>query len=642
MTNRTNNHWKCLLLLFGLSAPVYGQFKINFSELQQKYPNDDMVVLREEERITISTEQNQLRIVSDHQEEFLFMNEQASRFANHSIRYSEFYQDIKDLEATAYLPEGNRYQKVTVKEIKTEKPSSNGIFYDDMLVKKFNFEGVRKGAIGKVSYKETIKDAHTLSGFLFGRYIPVMQGAFSVTFPSAVKLSYKTYGNMQGVQFQSSQSKGATTYSWKVTDVPSYPYESHAPNLRYMAPQVFLFIEEYTLNGISQPVLSDERQLFNYYVSLIKNVDQQTDSHLNAVVDSLTRGKSEDEKIRSIYYWVQDHIRYLAFEDGLGGLVPRPANTVFHKRYGDCKDMATLLNGMYKRAGIPSHIAWIGTRSIPFKYHENPSLSVDNHMIAAIQKEGKWIFLDATADNIDYGLPTPHIQGKQALVMLSNEKYVIAEVPEVEEGRNIRRDTMEVWIRDSHLTGKGRCTYEGLSKMMMKDKLIHLSESQKQTFYQSLFNRGTNKCKVEHVQVTDLKARDQALRFGYDFAVQEYVRVIEGEKFVNLHLSRPLQNAQIESTRKLAIERDFRTVDELVTILHLPSGTRLGYLPEGKSYAHDRFGFQITYSHEGSKVVARNRIYQKSLLIEKEDFTAWNEMIEQLNEAYNESISLLK
>jgi transglutaminase-like putative cysteine protease len=637
-----NKPWQWLVLISLFNFPAYGQSKINFTELQQKYPNDDLVLLREEEKITIRTDQNRLRIEAEHQEEFLFMNEQANRYADHHIRYSDFFQAIGDLEAFTYVPLGNRYQKVAVKEIKTEKPSSQGIFYDDTFVKRFNFEGVKKGAIGTVSYKETIKDAHTLSGFMFGRYIPILQGDFSVTFPASVKLSYKTYGNMQGVIFQTSQSKGSTTYSWKIAQLPSYPYEANAPNLRYIVPQVFLFIEEYTMNGQTHPVLSDERKLFNYYVSLIKNVDQEADSQLNAVVDSLTRGKSEDERIRSIYYWVQDHIRYIAFEDGLAGLVPRPARSVFQKRYGDCKDMATLLNCMLKRAGIPSHTAWIGTRSIPFKYHENPSLGVDNHMIAAIRRDGKWIFLDATADKIDYGLPTPHIQGKQAMVMLSEQEFTIADVPEVEEVRNSRRDTMELWIQETSVQGKGRCAYDGLWKMTMKYKLANLSEANKQTFYQSLFNRGTNKCKVGPVQETDFKARDQALRFGYDFEVPDYVRVIQGEKFVNLHLSRPLQNAQIEETRKMAIERDFRSVEEQVTILHLPAGTRLGYLPEGKSFTHDRFGFQITYSQEGSRVVARNRIYLKSLMIGKEDFSAWNEMVSRLNEAYNESISLLK
>jgi hypothetical protein len=629
------------LLLACLICPVaFGQIRADFNQLQQKYPNDELVMLREGEKITITSAASGLQIESEHHEEYLFMNEQASRYASHGIRYSEFFQDIQDVEAVTYLPEGSRYRKVPVKDIKTEKPSSRGIFFDDVMVRKFDFEGVKKGAIGTVRYREIIKDPHTLSGFMFGRYIPVLNGDFSVTFPSTVKLSYKTYGNMDGVTFQTTQSRGQTTYSWKVKDVAAHPYESDAPNIRYFAPQVFLFIEEYTHNGITKPVLSDEKKLFNYYVSLIRDVDHTADSKLGAMVDSLTSGKTEIEKIRSIYYWVQDHIRYIAFEDGLGGFVPRNANSVYQKRYGDCKDMASLLTSMLKRAGIPSHTVWIGTREIPFKYRENPSLGVDNHMIAAVKRDGQWIFLDATADKIDFGLPTTHIQGKQALVMLSEKDFTIAEVPEVEHTRNFRRDSVEVWIRDSGVEGKGRSTYEGLWKMDLKYKLEGLSDAQKEDSYQSMFSRGTNKCKVEEVTGSDLKARDQPLRFSYHFQVPDYVRTIGSEQYVNPHLSRPLQNSRIDDSRKLPYERDFRFSDDLTTIVHLPAGYQLTYLPENKSYSHEKFGFKLTYVHEGNRVVLKNYIYLKSLLIAKEDFGAWNEMITRLNEAYNENLSI--
>jgi hypothetical protein len=224
--------------------------------------------------------------------------------------------------------------------------------------------------------------------------------------------------------------------------------------------------------------------------------------------------------------------------------------------------------------------------------------------------------------------------------MLSEQDFTIAEVPVVEETKNTRTDRMELHLRNDEIEGKGTCTYEGLWKMDVKYKLADLSEVQRETYYQSLFSRGNNKCKVEDVRASDLKARDQVLRFDYSFRVPDYARAIGGERFVNLHLSRPLQNAQIEATRKLPLEHDFRSVNEQTTVLHLPAGAKVGQLPEGKSYAHDRFGFQITYAREAGKVIVRNRFYLKTLLIQPADFAAWNEMVSLLNEAYSESISL--
>lgn len=46
--------------------------------------------------------------------------------------------------------------------------------------------------------------------------------------------------------------------------------------------------------------------------------------------------------------------------------------------------MASLTSTMLNLAGVPAHLVWIGTRDIPYRYVENPSMSVDNHMIAPL------------------------------------------------------------------------------------------------------------------------------------------------------------------------------------------------------------------------------------------------------------------
>ncbi len=299
-----------MLLLTGI-LPVWvaqAQMKVNFADLKAKYPNDEILLLNEIEKVNIDVTGNQLKIEVDHQEDNLFLNEQASHYADRKIHYSDFYQEISAIEAATYVPDGSRFRKVNITDIKTEKPSSRGIFYDDSYVKKFVFEGAQKGAIGSVRYKEKIKDPHTLSGFMFGRHIPVQNAEFSVTFPKFVKITYKTFGDFKNIDFSETASKGGTTYTWRSRDIKAYPYESDAPNIRHYAPQVFLYIEKYTIGNTTTEVLSDEQKLFNFYVSLVKDVNKEADPQLKTLVDSLTAGKTEKEKIKSVYYWVQDHV----------------------------------------------------------------------------------------------------------------------------------------------------------------------------------------------------------------------------------------------------------------------------------------------------------------------------------------------
>ena len=74
-------------------------------------------------------------------------------------------------------------------------------------------------------------------------------------------------------------------------------------------------------------------------------------------VKTLTAGKTTDtDKARAIYYWVEGQTRYVALELGLSAFQPHAAAAVCRNRYGDCKDMATLLVTMLHEAGIKT--AW--------------------------------------------------------------------------------------------------------------------------------------------------------------------------------------------------------------------------------------------------------------------------------------------
>ena len=76
---------------------------------------------------------------------------------------------------------------------------------------------------------------------------------------------------------------------------------------------------------------------------------------------------TDEAKARRIYKWVQQNIKYVAFEDGMEGFIPRDASLVCSRRYGDCKDMASILTKMLQYSGVEACFVWIGTRSLPYE-----------------------------------------------------------------------------------------------------------------------------------------------------------------------------------------------------------------------------------------------------------------------------------
>ncbi len=134
----------------------------------------------------------------------------------------------------------------------------------------------------------------------------------------------------------------------------------------------------------------------------------------------------------------------MAFEQGMEGFIPRDASLVCARRFGDCKDMSSILKIMMQYAGIPSYFTWIGTRDLAYNFSDLPLPLVSNHMICTIKLNGKYIFLDGTDPNCVFGFPSWAIQDKEAMISINEKEYKILRVPIVEKSENTETDS--TWL----------------------------------------------------------------------------------------------------------------------------------------------------------------------------------------------------
>src|SRR5690606_28188930 len=132
----------------------------------------------------------------------------------------------------------------------------------------------------------------------------------------------------------------------------------------------------------------------------------------------------------------------------------RQAKLVYERKFGDCKDMSSIITEMAKYANIPNvNLTWIGSRSIPYTYHEVPTPAVDDHMIATYEDaKGNIYFLDATDSYTKFGLPSGFIQGKEAMIQ-NGESYKLVKVPVVNFGENASQMLVDLQLENTLLKG---------------------------------------------------------------------------------------------------------------------------------------------------------------------------------------------
>lgn len=618
-------------------------------ELQKKHPSEKAVYLYKKEHLNIDIKRKELYIYANHEEELLLLKDEASVYADESVYYSTFIE-IKDLEALSYIPKSKpgKYKKVKVQKFLDKNTFSSGVFFDDSKEITFTYPGTGEGVKTHLDYTEIYKNPKFLGSYYFISHAPTQVSEYKVTFNNDVEIGYKLFNSENSNIIFTKETKGKyTTYTWRAENLKSFESVEGAPNIAYYAPHIAVFIKNYKVKGKTETVLPDIDALYNWYYSIVKDVNKEENKTLKNIVDSLiTSNDSKDEKAKKIFYWVQDHIKYVAFEDGMGGFVPREAGSVCDKRYGDCKDMASIITEMLKYAGIEGHLTWIGSRDIPYRYDELATPSVDNHMIASYYNEkGEIVFLDAVGTYTPFGMPTSFIQGKQSLVKIDEGKYNLEMVPVPSANRNAHTDTVYLNLNESGIIkGNGSLEAKGYSKLLLVYGLLNKNHVQRSDKLQSLLKKGSNKFLIDSAYFDGLKDRDKDVYITYTFTLEDYVQKNGDEMYINLHLDKDLNSdkLEIEKRKGVPLKIENLVLDNDRVVLNIPDGYNIDYIPENVSFNNDQFGFSITYTKVGNTLIMEKTLKINSLLITEEYFNDWNKMVGMLNKAYRESIALSK
>ncbi len=635
------------LVFIGTGLRAQDPIIASFDYLKDKYEDENVIILEQKESVQLKIEDDSLRIYSKHHTDRLCLQHDQTGGMNEYIFHNQTFNKISNIQGKKLYPVKNKkYKSSNYFEVSEQSRTGPGIFYDDNKLTIVGFYGTSPGDRTVVSFDEEITDPHFLGVYYFADYSPIIKSEYAITFPKEVKIKFKTFNTDKiNLNFEEkSNSDGTTTFIWTADTIQKFTHEEGAPSISYSAPHVAVLIEEFESSKGKEPILSDVSTLYSWYKSLIKQVNKDEPSkELAAVVDSLIHGaKSDREKAEKIYYWVQDNIKYVAFEDGMNGFVPREANAVCTKKYGDCKDMSSILKQMMQMAGLEASLTWIGTRHIPYKYTELPTPSADNHMIASVLIDGERIILDATGQFQPLGLPTSMIQGKQALIEIDEENYEIYEIPVIPKEENILIDSTFFKVGHDSIYGSCREYHRGYMANEMGYFLKRKTEKNRKEFIQMACEKGSDRFEVTDYGYSGVNQISNEIQLNIDFIIPEYSRTIDNSIYLNMNLRKSLPEKIDTVERTQAIEIDYKHMEHIVNVLEIPDGYSIKFLPENTQFESEGFGFTLEYKQKGDKLICELVMSIDTLLLEPEQHSEWNKMIAEMDSAFRKSIVLNK
>jgi transglutaminase-like putative cysteine protease len=263
-----------------------------------------------------------------------------------------------------------------------------GLYYDNRA-EVVRFEGLRAGDVMEIQYVVDDVSSENQMADYFGDFdlisesIPKRRWDYTLIAPSSRPL-YTNTPRLPRLTREVTEEGEDRVYRFAATDVAKIDAEPAMPGLAEVAP--YLHVSTYATWAA----------VGSWYWRLVEEQLAPDDDLRRAARAVLTPRMSERERVRAIHKLVVTGTRYVGLEFGIHGYKPYKVTQVLARRFGDCKDKASLMVALLREAGIDAELVLLRTRRGGRIDPEPASLAVFDHAIVYVPKLD--VYLDGTAE----------------------------------------------------------------------------------------------------------------------------------------------------------------------------------------------------------------------------------------------------
>ena len=290
---------------------------------------------------------------------------------------------------------------------------SASMSFVDLKVQQVPFRDLGVGDTAVLTKKVTEKGHYIPK--LYSREIVATSGPFRRSFEVTLRTpaSLDIRHDEQLLTYQESLQGDQMVRRWSGSTTPGAVSDKNAANLAFSLP------------GLRISTFPDFEAIASAYYARAKEKAVVT-PEIQTLADEITKDKRDTkEQARALYDWVTHNIRYVAVYFGSGRFVPNDTATILSRRFGDCKDAATLLSALLAAKGIASEQVLINTLST-YRLAKTATLSAFNHVIVYIPALDRYVDPTVPFGNFDR---LPMADSGKPVVRVSDKGVTVARTP---------------------------------------------------------------------------------------------------------------------------------------------------------------------------------------------------------------------
>ncbi len=486
---------------------------------EKDFPDDGAVIILDEGKMQIMGGNELPSSLFQRHRIIKILNTRGQRYANITIPYTSSSQ-VEKIQARTISPTGE-IEVVNKNNIYDVTLYPRFIFYSDQRAKIFTMPAIEDGSVVEYHYQMRIRGRSLWPSWNFQDKVPVLKSRFTLSSPSEWEVNYKHYNIDLEVVINEAPSGFPSTYKWETANVPALKSEFGMPSLNECVARL-----EVAPLGMKS---WDDVSLWYHELAepQIKAGEQ-----VKAIAKSITEDVADEtEKLKKIYEWVRDHIRYVAVAIGIGGFQPHPAEQVLVNRYGDCKDMTTLLCSLAREIGIEAYEVIVSTWQNGVPDTSLPSPFHFNHAIAYCPSVGdSGVWMDATEKGCPFGNLPWYDQGMPVLVVGKEGKAEIITTPRVVAASNLMLFDWQVELDEiGAATIKGETQFKGALATEMREALVYASPNDHRRWLETYLAIRCVGAKLDSFHIFGFNPVEDPLTISYTFRTTTFALPQKGQ-----------------------------------------------------------------------------------------------------------------
>jgi transglutaminase-like putative cysteine protease len=549
------------------------------------------------------------------------------------IEYNEKLEELEIQEAYTLLPDGSR---TDVPPDKMKRQDGNGgEEYGDGKVMVIIFPKVDVGSVLYFRSRSYQKTPYFPGHFFWSEYysphVTSENVEVQLVHAPEVKLLIDA-DRVQGgrVASQTGDAPGSVRYRFTYQQDKAYPPETGQSSITDFVPH------------LAFSTFSNYAEFAKAYQDRAKPMAAITPA-IEALAKKLTAGANDDRtKVRKLYNWVSQNIRYVAVYVAEGGFVPHSAQSTLDNLYGDCKDHVTLLEALLAAVGIESTTALINSGDAL----RIPKLAIAtpfNHAITYIPKLD--LYLDSTSRFTPMGSLPMGDMDKPTLLTASG---VIGKTPMTSWLKDYRHTKVKMTLqKDGSVVGTSTWVTRGVEEIATRSSQFNYKNREQQEIVSTILGQWQETGSGEFLE-NDPTNLDMpwsiATRFKLDPVVNipgaSAMPIPFGLVSGTLKRMASYKPADIRRFPALCYSRGFK---DSIT-LTFPPVVKVDRIPPNVKSRNGDYFYSATYQLNGQRLKV-NRTYaakRGTHLCSGDDDKYWNAFTQDLRRDLREQVFLSK